>query len=91
MALLRIINLCDGRVYIILDGPELCEAQPEESCTEYITTMLSLVKETTTELKILVVVKSELWDFEKNRKGIDGVDLEIFHEVRLDQARPDLA
>ncbi|KAI0110863.1 hypothetical protein GGR51DRAFT_510246 [Nemania sp. FL0031] len=85
MALLRIINRCSGRVYIILNRPELCEAQPEESCTEYITTMLSLVKEATTELKIMIVVKSEFWDFEKNRRGIDGVELEIFREVRLDQ------
>ncbi|KAI1753929.1 hypothetical protein F4782DRAFT_528859 [Xylaria castorea] len=85
MALLRIINLCDSRVYIILNRPELCESQPEESCTEFITTMLSLVKEAKTELKIMIVVKSELWDVEKNRKGINGVDLEIFHEVRLDQ------
>ncbi|KAI1346301.1 hypothetical protein F5Y01DRAFT_298144 [Xylaria sp. FL0043] len=85
MALLRIINRCNGRVYIILNRPELCEAQPEESCTEYITTMISLAKESTAELKIMIVVKSEFWDFEKNRRGIDGVDLEIFREVRLDQ------
>ncbi|KAI0490381.1 hypothetical protein F4859DRAFT_508183 [Xylaria cf. heliscus] len=95
MALLRIINLCDGRVYIILNRPELCEAQPEESCTEYITTMLSLVKEAKTELKIMVVVRTELWDFEKNRKGIRGIDLGLFRGVRLDQGRskagPDLA
>ncbi|KAI1741361.1 hypothetical protein F4680DRAFT_75147 [Xylaria scruposa] len=87
MALLRIINLYDGRVHIILNRPDLCEAQSEsdESCTEYINTMLSLVKETKTELKIMIVVRSEFWKLEKNRGGIDGADLEIFHEVRLDQ------
>ncbi|KAI0418846.1 hypothetical protein F5X98DRAFT_362816 [Xylaria grammica] len=85
MALLRIINRCNGRVYIILNRPELCEAQPEESCTEYITTMISLVKEATAELKVMIVIKSELWDFETNRRGIDGVDLEVFRKVRLDQ------
>ncbi|KAJ2991767.1 hypothetical protein NUW58_g2399 [Xylaria curta] len=85
MALLRIINRCNGCVYIILNRPELCEAQPEESCTEFITTMISLVKEATAELKIMIVVKSEFWDFQSNRRGIDGVDLEIFREVRLDQ------
>ncbi|KAI0861835.1 hypothetical protein F4860DRAFT_503138 [Xylaria cubensis] len=87
MALLRIINLYDGRVYVILNRPDLCEAQleSEESCGEYVNTMLSLVKEAKTDLKIMVVVRSELWNLEKNRKGIDGADLEIFHEVRLDQ------
>ncbi|TGJ80302.1 hypothetical protein E0Z10_g8461 [Xylaria hypoxylon] len=58
MALLRIVNLHNGRVYIILDRPELCETQPEESCAEYITTMLSLVKEATAELKIMMVLKT---------------------------------
>ncbi|RWA11930.1 hypothetical protein EKO27_g3175 [Xylaria grammica] len=85
MALVRIINRCNSCVYIILNRPELCEAQPEESCTEYITTMISLVKEATAELKVMIVIKSELWDFEKNRRGIDGVDLEVFRKVRLDQ------
>ncbi|KAI0550591.1 hypothetical protein F4679DRAFT_583265 [Xylaria curta] len=85
MALLRIINLYDGAVYIILNRPELCEAQEDESCKDYINTMLSLVKEAKTELKIMVVVRSELWNLEKNRKAIDDADLEIFHEVRLDQ------
>ncbi|TRX93763.1 hypothetical protein FHL15_005439 [Xylaria flabelliformis] len=87
MALLRIINIYDGRVYIILNRPDLCEVLPEseESCAEYINTMLSLVKEAKTELKTMVVVRSELWNLEKNRKGIDRADLEIFHKVRLDQ------
>ncbi|RYP47915.1 hypothetical protein DL768_006111 [Monosporascus sp. mg162] len=86
-ALLRIVNLHDGRVYIILNRPELCEAQLEESCAEYITTMLSLVKEATTELKIMMVLRSELWDFKKNEKGIDtrGLDSKLFRRVCLDQ------
>ncbi|KAI8629480.1 hypothetical protein F5Y19DRAFT_464608 [Xylariaceae sp. FL1651] len=89
LALLRIINLHEGRVYIILNRPELCEAGLEESCTQYITTMLSLVKEATAELKIMVVLKSELWDFENNKKGVDTrrLDPKLFRPVRLDQGR----
>ncbi|KAI1116480.1 hypothetical protein F5Y14DRAFT_459109 [Nemania sp. NC0429] len=84
LALLRIINVHNVRVHIILNRPELCEASEEESCTEYITTMLSLVKEVTTELKIMMVLKSELWDFEKNRKGVD-THSRFFQRVQLDQ------
>ncbi|KAI3337621.1 hypothetical protein HD806DRAFT_518422 [Xylariaceae sp. AK1471] len=87
MALLRIVNLHNGRVYIILDRPELCETQPEESCAEYITTMLSLVKEATTELKIMMVMKSELWDFQTEKKRVDtrGIDVKLFRPVSLNQ------
>ncbi|KAK5636276.1 hypothetical protein RRF57_011988 [Xylaria bambusicola] len=86
-ALLRIINCCEDRVYIILNRPELCEAQSEESCTEYITTMFSLIKDTKTELKIMVVLRSEFWDFEKNEKQFRSFDLDMFRAVRMDQGR----
>ncbi|KAI0515065.1 hypothetical protein F5B22DRAFT_646943 [Xylaria bambusicola] len=86
-ALLRTINCCGGRVDIILNRPELCEAQLEESCTEYINTMLSLIRDTKAELKILVVLRSEFWDFEKNEKQFRDVDLKMFRAVRMDQGR----
>ncbi|KAI0152843.1 hypothetical protein GGR57DRAFT_503354 [Xylariaceae sp. FL1272] len=86
-ALSRIINLHAGRVYIILNRPDLCEHEPDESCLEYIKAMLSVVKEATVELKILMVLKSEWWDFNRNRKGIDtrGLDPKLFRLVELDQ------
>jgi len=86
-ALLRVINLHDNRVYIILNRPDQCDARGEESLNEWITTMLSLVKETTAELKIMIVLRSELWDFEQNKKGVDvrGLDPNLFRPVRLDQ------
>ncbi|KAI1176693.1 hypothetical protein F4777DRAFT_247507 [Nemania sp. FL0916] len=87
MALLRIVNCHNGRVYIILNRPELCEEMDDESCNQYVTTMLSLVNSSTTELKIMMVIKSERWDFEKNKKGINIRDLDpnLFRPVRLDQ------
>ncbi|KAI0535507.1 hypothetical protein GGR58DRAFT_515340 [Xylaria digitata] len=86
-ALLHIIDCCNSCVYIILNRPELCEAQSEKSCTKYIATMLSLVKNTQTDLKIMVVVRNERWDFEKNKDKFRRFDREIFHKVRMDQGR----
>ncbi|KAI1270665.1 hypothetical protein F5Y18DRAFT_434935 [Xylariaceae sp. FL1019] len=86
-ALSHIINLHAGRVYIVLNRPDLCEHGPDESCLGYIKTMLSLVKEATVELKIMMVLKSEWWDYNSNRKGIDtrGLDPNLFRLVELDQ------
>ncbi|KAI0969445.1 hypothetical protein F4678DRAFT_463703 [Xylaria arbuscula] len=86
-ALLRIIDRCNSRVYIILNRPELCEAQSEESCTEYIATMLSLVRDTRAELKVMIVVRSEFWNFERNKDEFRRFDSDIFHKVRMDQGR----
>jgi hypothetical protein len=90
LALLRIVNLHNGRVCIILDRPELCETQPdetEEGCGEYITTMLSLVNEATTELKIMLVLRSEIWDYQTEKHLVDtrGIDTKLFRRVHLDQ------
>lgn len=86
-ALLRIIDSCESRVYIILNRPELCESQPEESCTEYLTSMLSLVRDTQAELKVMVTVRSELWDFEKNENEFRCFNQEMFRKLRMDQGR----
>jgi len=85
-ALLRIINLQNDRVFIVLNRPDICE---EESPAEYIETMLSLLKDAKQGLKIMMVQRSEIWDAEKNRRGIDtqGIDQRIFQTVRFDQCR----
>ncbi|KAI0197647.1 hypothetical protein F4808DRAFT_291233 [Astrocystis sublimbata] len=86
-ALLDVVNLHKSPVFIILDRPELCEAMEEESCAEYIRKMLSLVKETTADLKIMMTLRSEMWDFDRGKKDIDlrGVDSTKIRPVRLDQ------
>lgn len=86
-ALLRIINLHHGTVYIVLNRPERCTGD-DESCGQYIETLVSLVQEATTELKILVVVKSELWDFERRRNEVNVRHAgDLFRAVRIDQGR----
>ena len=84
-ALSRIINLHEDRVYIIVDRPELCA----RSCARFISAMLHLVKEATTELKILLVIRDELWDYKANADDIDlcGIENSMFRQERLDQGR----
>jgi hypothetical protein len=84
-ALSRIIKLHSSRVCIILDRPELCNG----SLSRFIETMLSLVKDSPTELKILVVVRSEFWDIKKNdcEIGTHGFDTNMFRPVCLDQGQ----
>ncbi|KAI9690905.1 MAG: hypothetical protein M1822_008525 [Bathelium mastoideum] len=84
-ALLRVINLHDSRVCLIVDRPELCSI----SCARFITIMLSLVKEATTELKIMLVVRSEIWDFEARADEIDTreIDQQRFRRERMDQTK----
>jgi hypothetical protein len=87
-ALSRIINLHNSRVCIILNRPELSAG----SLPRYITTMLSLMKDSTIELKILLVMRTEFWDFEKNEReiktghGLD-IDARMFRPVCMDQHR----
>jgi len=84
-ALSRIINLHDSRVYIILDRPELATG----NTSRYITTMLSLMRDLRIELKILLVVRSELFDFEANKYEIDtdGIDANTYQMVCINQRR----
>jgi hypothetical protein len=83
-ALLHIINLHQNQVSIVLNRPELCE---EGSPVEYIESMLSLVKDAKTHLKIMIVQRSEMWDVEENEIDTQGVHLTMFRKVRLDQRR----
>ncbi|KAI1357312.1 hypothetical protein F5Y08DRAFT_324569 [Xylaria arbuscula] len=86
-ALIRIIDRHNSPVYIILNRLELCEMQSEESCTEYLATMLSLARDTRKELKVMIIVKSELWDFKKNENEFRSFEGEMFCKVRMDQGR----
>lgn len=91
-ALSRIINLQKGNVFIVLNRPDLCELGKEESPDEYIEIMLSLVRDATIDLKIMLVQRSEIWDIEKKSihctgKETQKVDRKRFQAVRLDQCR----
>ncbi|KAJ4301551.1 hypothetical protein N0V90_003644 [Kalmusia sp. IMI 367209] len=85
-ALLKIVNLQREPVFIILDRPEL---NGDEDTGEYIKMMLSVAKETTGELKVLIVQRTELFDFAKNKHGIvpRGLDPKLLQTIRLDQRR----
>ncbi|KAF2688251.1 hypothetical protein K458DRAFT_401613 [Lentithecium fluviatile CBS 122367] len=85
-ALLRVINLQEGPVFIILNRPELNRG---EDAGEYLRTMQQLARDTTGELKVLVVQRSELWDFEENRYSVvpRGAGQKHVQAIRLDQRR----
>ena len=83
-ALLRTINLHrNGQVYIILNRPELSEG----SRAQCIETMLALVRDSTAELKVMVIQRSEIWDANENEREINahGVSPSQFQRVSLDQ------
>ena len=83
-ALLRIINLHDDPVYIILNRAELSKG----SRAEHVETMLALVRDTTAELKVMMVQRSEFWDSHENEKEIHtyGLSPSQFQVVSLDQS-----
>ena len=66
MTLSRIINLQNDSVFIVLDRPDLCD---EESPAGYIETMLPLVEDAKLDLKIMLVARSEFWDFQHYKQG----------------------
>ena len=51
--------------------------------------MLRLVERTECELKILIVHRAELWDFEENKKGILTRDSkpDMLRALHIDQRR----
>jgi hypothetical protein len=89
-ALLTIINLQNDRVFIVLDRPDLCELDQnaQESPLEYIQTMLHLVEEAKSKLKIMVVQRSMIWDCETNTTPRMGGNIpKWFKMMRLNQCR----
>lgn len=85
-ALRLIINMYTSPVYIILDRPEL---DPNGSQGEYLETLLYLVNNVCTQLKILVVQRSEFWNVNRNKSSINmhGVEENTFRIIHLDQRR----
>jgi hypothetical protein len=89
-ALLTIVNLQNDQVFIVLDRPDLCELaqNPLESPMEHIQTMLHLVEGAKSDLKIMAVQRSKIWDCETNMEGgLGKTSPKWFKMVRLDQCR----
>ncbi|CAI6336221.1 unnamed protein product [Periconia digitata] len=86
-ALLRIVNIHHRTVHLIVNRPDQCNGE-EESCSEYLSVLAWLVQRATVELKILVVVKGEQWDYNRRKKELDvPADVEKFHVVEINQRR----
>ncbi|KAF1956038.1 hypothetical protein CC80DRAFT_594180 [Byssothecium circinans] len=85
-ALIKTVNLQKEPVFVVLNRPEMNQ---EEDVGEVIRAMLSLAKETTGEVKVLIVQRSELWDLDENRYSVvpRGVDQKLLRAVRMDQRR----
>jgi hypothetical protein len=84
--LLEVIWLQEEPVFIILDRPEL---SGDHSVKDYASAMLDVLENSENELKVLVIHKADLWDWEENKKGVlrKGMGSEIYRAIRLDQRR----
>jgi hypothetical protein len=85
-ALLRIINLQTDEVSIIIDRPELSK---DDSVRDFASSMLHLIEHTQGVLKVLIVHRAELWNWEENKKSVikKGMRADICQALRLDQCR----
>jgi hypothetical protein len=85
-ALLEVIRLQKEPVFIILDRPELSE---DHSVKDYASAMLDVLENLENDLKVLVIHRADLWDWEENKKGVlrKGMGPEICRAIRLDQRR----
>lgn len=85
-ALLKVIDLQKEPVFIVLDRPELSD---EHSVTDFALAMLYLVERAVEPLKVLIVTRAELWDWEENKRGIikQSMSPERCRALRIDQHR----
>ena len=81
--LIRIVDKCPEPVHIIIDRPEV----PRKSMGGFISALLEVVKDATNTVRVLVVVRADFWDVEKNQYDVDmdGVTDRMFMKVRKDQ------
>ncbi|KAH7398261.1 hypothetical protein BKA66DRAFT_605371 [Pyrenochaeta sp. MPI-SDFR-AT-0127] len=85
-ALLKVIDLQKEPVFIVLNRPETCDMS---SVKDFALIMLHLVERAVQPLKVLIVHRAELWDWEENKRGILGQrrDPEKCRVLRIDQQR----
>ncbi|KAK0610776.1 hypothetical protein B0T14DRAFT_500005 [Immersiella caudata] len=67
-ALRRIIDRCDWPVYLVINRPETCRGPGLWSLIKH---MIGLVRDTTNSVKVLMVVRRELWSIEERLPDID--------------------
>lgn len=86
-ALVRVINLHRDTVYIIVNRPDKCISD-EESCSQHLSMLLKLVQEAKSKLKVLVVVKSESWNYNRRRLELDTNGAAgLFQPIEMNQKR----
>lgn len=85
-ALLKIIDLQTEEVYVVIDRPELSE---DDSVRDFASGMLHLVERTRNVLKVLIVHRAELWNWEENKRSVirKGMRDDICQALRMDQCR----
>ena len=85
-ALLSVINLQKEVVYIILDRPELSQADSLDSFAQI---MLNVVKRAEVPLKVLIVYRAELEEWTPSKKGTskDSGKPQLCLTLRIDQER----
>ncbi|CAN9156713.1 unnamed protein product [Alternaria alternata] len=85
-ALLGIIGLQEQPVFVVIDRPELSEADP---ASEFAETILRMVEQTDGVLKALIIHRAEFWDWEQNKSLIlrKGTPASACQALRLDQRR----
>jgi hypothetical protein len=85
-ALLKIIDLQNDEVFIILDRPELSD---DDSVGAFASSMLHLVEQTKGVLKVLIVHRAELWNWEENQGSVikKSTRRNICQALRIDQCR----
>jgi len=84
--LIRVINLSDDPVWIVINRSELCR---DVSAVAFINILLSVVKDSDRCVRILVVQRSEWWDVERYERKVDvrGIKSDMFLRLRKDQHR----
>jgi hypothetical protein len=85
-ALLKVVELQEQSVFIIIDRPERSEA---DSASEFAETMLRMVEQTGVVLTALIVHRAEFWDWEANKSSVlrRGMPTALCQAYRLDQRR----
>ncbi|KAF2198747.1 hypothetical protein GQ43DRAFT_421781 [Delitschia confertaspora ATCC 74209] len=88
-ALLHIVNLQTEPVFIILNRPDLSSS---DSPKPFIKAMEDLAVKAKTEVKVLIIIRTEIWDVEENTprraaKGKSEGKETVLKMIRLDQHR----
>ncbi|KAI1440935.1 hypothetical protein F5Y02DRAFT_431620 [Annulohypoxylon stygium] len=73
-ALLTVVNRCRSPVYFIIDRPEVCRREDRGDMWLFVKALLNVVKSVNKQLRILIVLKTDLWDISERISDIDQQD-----------------